>query len=130
MTPTKHLCIRQTIVRWFIKVRIARWVEDYQPGIVECELIDRLGKRSSFTIKLPVVTTEQLSSASEFPREGYLPCVAIASSSDDAGRDVIVVDTSLPLQEEADGGNTRFEVFADQVIETPRGYDDLAEPGR
>ena len=126
MTTTYgYVPVRQSIVRWFVNVAIVRWVGDYQPSIVECELIDLHGKRWLFIVKMPIVTSESLWSDSKFPRPGHLPCVAVSSGYDESGRKTIHIDTSLPCAEEAQDGTAHFEVFADQVIEAPNGYDDL-----
>ena len=43
-----------------IKVEISKYVDDYQPGVVECVFIDARGKKHFIVEKLPIITTADL----------------------------------------------------------------------
>jgi hypothetical protein len=103
-----------------ITVSIVRWVDDEpQPGIVECQLTDRFGKDWTFLEKCAVVSAEVLPT-SIYPQEGVIACRVLANGTDHNGREFAVVDTEQPCGVEADDGNTRFEVFADRLVELAR----------
>ena len=55
-----------------IKVEIVRFVDDSFPGFVECRLVDVWQRTWVFIEKVPVVTTEQLDSASVYPSRGVI----------------------------------------------------------
>jgi hypothetical protein len=101
-----------------IGVMIVRWVsDDPQPGIVECELTDRFGKVWRFIEKSAVVSSENLSSESRYPRPGVIPCQVIGRSRDESGREVAEIATESPWGVEAFDGTTRFHVFADELVQ-------------
>jgi hypothetical protein len=99
-----------------IQVLIVRWVDDEpQPGIVECSLIDRFGKDWLFLEKCAVVSSALLCSDSTYPQPGLIACQIISTGLDDHGREFVVLDTEQPWGINAVGGNSRFEVFVDQL---------------
>jgi len=100
-----------------IAVSIVRWVDDEPfPGIVECKLTDRFGKDWTFIEKSAVVSASSLTGDSSYPQPGVIGCRVITTGLDNGGREFVVADTELPLGIEAVDGNTRFEVFAGQVV--------------
>lgn len=99
-----------------IRVRIIRWVDDHQPGIVECRFADRSGREWTIIEKLPVVSDAPLSEGSAYPQPGAIACTVVSRSSDPSGREVAEVDTAMPFHIEAVDGETRFHVFADDLI--------------
>jgi len=102
-----------------ITVSIVRWVDDEpQPGIVECNLVDRFGKRWTFIEKSAVVSTATLDANSSYPQAAMIGCRIVTTGLDDNGREFALVDTELPRGIEADDGTTRFEVFTDQLQQT------------
>jgi hypothetical protein len=104
-----------------IKATIVRFTDDDQPGWVECKFIDAKGVTHLFEEKVPVVTVENLDAHSEYPREGKIGCTLIDAGFAGNGREVITVDTELPWGIESKVGQTRFEVFRDQVLEFDHG---------
>jgi hypothetical protein len=101
-----------------VDISIVRWVDDYQPGIVECQLTDRFGKVWCFIEKLPVVSMDNtLSATSSYPQAGVIACAVTKLGPDAAGREVVAIDTSAPWGVQAVDGTTCFQVFADQVVE-------------
>lgn len=71
-----------------IRVEIVRWVDEYQPGIVECRLTDRMGRIWLFHEKLPIVSLESLDRDRLYPRPGILACRIVAFGLDESGRRV------------------------------------------
>ncbi len=100
-----------------INVMLMRWVSDDQPGIVECQLIDRFGKVWRFIEKLPVVSTQPLCGADSYPQPGIVACQVIERGRDVSGREVAEIDTGTPWGVETIEGTTRFHVFMDQLVE-------------
>ncbi len=94
-----------------------RYVDDAFPGFVECRLTDTSGRAWLFTEKVPVVTTEDLDPNSDYPRPVIVACVIVARRLDAAGSELVTIDTGTPWGVEAAGGETRFEVRAEQVVE-------------
>ncbi len=101
-------------------VVIRRYVDDNQPGWVECCLTDAYGREWLFIEKVPLVTVENLDSASIYPRPGVIACQVIDRRVGTDEREVIVIDTKEPWLMEATTGDTRFEVRPEQLRESDR----------
>ena len=96
-------------------VQIDRFVDDHQPGFVECSLVDAHGTKHVFLEKIPVVTTETLWPGSAYPRPGAIACQVEREFKDPAGITLLQVSTELPWHVESTTGETRFTVQAGQV---------------
>jgi hypothetical protein len=100
-----------------VGVQIVRWVDgDPQPGVVEARLRDASGREWVFVDKWPIFAEEDLDAGSNYPRPGVIRCEVVASGRDDSGREVRTIDTSRPDGLEAEGGESRFDVLAEQII--------------
>jgi hypothetical protein len=95
---------------------IRRYVNDDQPGWVECALTDIRGKDWTFVEKVPVVTAEPLDAHSTYPQPVVIAC-EVVERRDEAGRESLVIDTAHPWGIAATTGETRFEVRPEQVVE-------------
>jgi hypothetical protein len=104
-----------------IKVTIERFTDESQPGFVECRFTDAVGNAHLFEEKVPVVSVEDLNSRSEYPRDGIVACRAIASRVAPDGREVVTVDTDQPWGIESKAGQTKFDVFREQLLEFSHG---------
>ena len=60
-----------------VGIELRRYVDDSQPGFVECWLTDANGREWSFVEKVPVVSTEDLDVGSNYPRPGIIACEVI-----------------------------------------------------
>jgi hypothetical protein len=100
-----------------IRATITRFVDDYQPGIVECRFVDAHGVEHVFVLKTPFVTSEWLGADSTYPLPGSIACHIIGSGETVRGKRVVTVDTTEPDAVESLAGISRFEVFADQLTE-------------
>lgn len=100
----------------WIKVSISGWVDDYQPGFVECRFDDRYGNTWRFVVKMPYVTVAELGPDSCYPCPGELPCHVTSRSHDASGRRVVWIATDWPYSVAPIDGTTRFEVFEEQMV--------------
>jgi hypothetical protein len=102
-----------------VRVEIRRYVDDHQPGWVECRLTDAHGREWSFTEKVPVVTAENLGAESSYPQRGVVACRIVGHRTGDA-LEVVVIDTTEPWGVMATTGETQFEVRPEQLEEFDR----------
>lgn len=76
-------------------VTITRFVDDHQPGWVECEFTDVDGQVHRFVEKAPVVSAQTLTAASSYPRPGLVSCRIEAEWGDQSGLDFVRVALDL-----------------------------------
>lgn len=99
-----------------IRVPIVRWVDDHNPGWVECALTDVAGLTWSLVDKLPIFSEDvNLDANSNYPQPGELACEIVGEEADSRGRKIIIIDTRSPWGVEAVDGTTRFHVLPEQV---------------
>lgn len=98
-----------------VAVRIVRFVDDYQPGIVACELVDADGHGHILIDKAPIFTDESLDVFSEYPRPGLVRCPAVRNWRDECGRDLIAINTAIPYCIESVEGLSEFVVLRSYV---------------
>jgi hypothetical protein len=99
----------------FISVQITAFVDDHQPGFVECGLTDAQGQVHRFIEKAPVVSRENLWSDSDYPRPGLIGCEVEAEWTDEAGRALAKVSTELPWHIESVDGVHQFTLLTSQL---------------
>jgi hypothetical protein len=85
-----------------LRVQIVRFVDDYFPGIVECQFQDADGQLHSIVGKIPYFTVAQLWSDSEYPQPGEAECQLLGPSMNGAVR--------ISLAEETTDGKSEFVV--------------------
>ncbi|MGJ7528336.1 hypothetical protein [Variovorax sp. GB1P17] len=100
-----------------IAIEISRWVDDAQPGWVECKLVDAKGWVHLFVEKGPVVTAEPLGPESSYPRPGSIACEIEAELTDAAGRSLARVSTTRPWDVASSAGESTFVVLASQLVD-------------
>jgi hypothetical protein len=93
-----------------VRVTIAAFIDEYQPGIVECWLTDVHGRTWKFHEKAPIVSAKDLWTDSEYPQTGSTACRVLESKRDPTGRQILTIETI-----ESVGGVAVFEVFAEQL---------------
>ena len=96
-----------------VAVEVTRFVDASFPGWVEFVLHDALGTRWTFVEKVPVLSAEALSEASDYPRPAMLECEVVPDSSASAG--LVKIDTSRPWGIEAEDGTSTFVVHQSQL---------------
>lgn len=99
-----------------LKVQIVRYVDDYFPGIVECELVDAAGHLHTFVEKGPVVSDKWPGPDDSYPMSGEINCEILEQWHDPDGRDLLRVTTEKPGYIETKDGATEFVVLSSQVI--------------
>ncbi|HVU90509.1 MAG TPA: hypothetical protein VHD36_24520 [Pirellulales bacterium] len=90
-------------------------VEEVWPMRVQCTLIDAAGKEWIFEDKHVIFTTADINTKSDFPQTGSIRCRIVETRVQQDGRTTVVVDTELPDHVESTTGETRFDVFAEQL---------------
>lgn len=99
-----------------LAVEISRFVDEQQPGFVECSLLDADGKKHLFIEKVPVVSLEDLRANTEYPKPGVVACETQDEWIDALGRTKVRVSTELPWHVESTEGETVFVVWAEQLV--------------
>lgn len=99
-----------------VKVEIVRFVDEHQPGFVECRLTDASGALHTFIEKVPVVTDESLWTDPKYPCTGAIACRLNGEFRDSAGRLLVRIDTEEPHGIESTLGESSFVVLFSQVI--------------
>jgi hypothetical protein len=97
-----------------VEVEITRYVNASFPGWVEFVLDDARGVRWTFVDKVPVVSTEDLTEASDYPRSAKIEC-EVVSDPDVAEPGLVKIDTSRPWGIEAKDGTSKFVVRHSQM---------------
>jgi hypothetical protein len=103
-----------------LTVEIVRFVDEHQPGFVECVLRDAANIEHVFVEKVPVVSTDNLWSTSDYPRVGAIGCVVQERWQDTDGRSLVRATTEQPWGIESTRGETSFVVHASQVVRSER----------
>ena len=98
-----------------LRVEIARFVDDSQPGWVECEFVDADGRRHTLRYKVPIFSTEWLDAASAYPQPGDAGCEVLAQWKGELGREVVRITTARPCDIESSEGLSEFVVLASQL---------------
>ena len=98
-----------------VPIQIVRFVDEHQPGWVECLMSDAEGIEHRFIEKAPVVTGKILSAASAYPQAGVIACEVIAQWSDVNGRAVSRVTTRRPWGIKSVAGASEFVVSSELV---------------
>jgi len=102
-----------------IAVRITRFVDEHEPGFVECTLVDATRKKHTFVEKAPVVNTENLWSTSVYPCQGAIACEVQERWYSPHGEEFVQVSTERPWSIESTEGLSSFVVAASQLTATP-----------
>jgi hypothetical protein len=98
-----------------LAVSILRFVDDHQPGFVECAMTDASGEVHLFLEKVPVVTTMNLTATSRYPVEGVIACEVEATWLDEELRSLCRINTKWPWGVESTRGQTSFVVLWSQM---------------
>jgi len=98
-----------------VKVTVTRFVDTYQPGIVECVLTDASGISHIFIEKVPIVSDQKLWIDSDYPCEGGIGCTVLERLVGQDGEPLVRIDTALPDHVESSDGKTVFVVGAREV---------------
>jgi hypothetical protein len=100
-----------------LAVEIVRFVDDYQPGIVVCELVDATGRRHTVIEKVPVVSIQEPNANSEYPQPGVARCTVLSRWRDAREQNLIRISTAEPDGIESSEGLSEFVVLQTQILE-------------
>ena len=98
-----------------VAVEITKLVDSSFPGWVEFVLRDANGTVWTFVEKVPVVTEDNLSAESVYPRQAWLACEVLSNAGGSLPAHLVRIDTSRPWGIEAVDGTTVFTVRREQV---------------
>jgi hypothetical protein len=96
-----------------VRVTITKFIDNSQPGWVECQFVDAFGRLHIFNEKVPIVTVEYLDEKSVYPQDGIIACEIIKRKND-----IIKVNIEKPWGVESITGETIFDVFNEKIIES------------
>jgi hypothetical protein len=95
-----------------ISANIIRFVDDHQPGWVECEFYDADGHRYILTDKAPIFTDNMMGADSNYPATGEIPCAVLKRFQDATGQHLACVSTANPCSIKSTEGLSEFTVPA------------------
>lgn len=101
-----------------VNIQIERFVDDDQPGIVECSLLDASGTQHVFVEKGPIVSADHLWSDSTYPQPGAIRCTVEAELFDQLGRHLVRINTETPWGIESTSGESSFVVLGSQLVDS------------
>lgn len=103
----------------FISAKIIRFVDNHQPGWVECEFSDADGRRHILTDKVPIFTDEMLAEDSVYPTPGKIPCEVLNRFQDGTGQHLVCVSTDKPYCIKSAQGLSEFVIPVSLLTTTP-----------
>lgn len=71
----------------------------------------------TFSLKIPIVTTQEKDITNIFPQDGFIRCVLLREWIDDLGRRIISVSTEKPDHVESVNEVSKFDLLFDQVTQ-------------
>lgn len=99
-----------------VHVAITAWIDDTQPGIVACALIDAWGHEHMIVKKAPIVTTAVLDQNSIYPQAGVIACEIVPEWIDQRGQRLVTISTERPWAIMSTTGVTHFDVQPESVV--------------
>jgi hypothetical protein len=96
-------------------VSIVRFVDETQPGIVECEFIDGFQQMHTLIDKVPIFSKHVLWSDSSYPQPGVARCQILEEFRDTSGRELARITIMRPDGLETVDGETEFIVDRSQI---------------
>ena len=100
-----------------IKILITSFIDDNQPGFVECKFYDAFGNQHIVQDKVPIVADKYLDANSEYPQDGIIACEIVSERSGSNGQKIFTVNTSKPWGVENIDGLTEFDVLEEKLFE-------------
>lgn len=98
-----------------LRVSIVRFVDEHQPGFVECEFIDAFGIIHTLIDKMPIFSLDDLWSDSVYPQPGLARCEVLGQSQDSQGRRLARVTIAKPDGLESSRGLSEFVVLESRL---------------
>jgi hypothetical protein len=98
-----------------LAVQAVRFVDEHQPGWVECEFRDAEGRTHKIIDKIPVLGLEDIWKDSSYPQPGMARCEVLDRWKDATGRELARITTDRPDGLESTDGLTEFVVVSEQL---------------
>jgi hypothetical protein len=108
---------RQRLQMIAIAIAITAWLDDAQPGVVACTLIDAWGHEHTIIEKAPVVTAVALDRNSIYPQPGVIACEVVQAWIDQHGRRLVTISTERPWGITSVEGQTHFDVQLERFMD-------------
>jgi hypothetical protein len=102
-----------------LRVSIVRFVDETQPGVVECEFTDANDRVHRLIDKVPIFSEHALWIDSQYPQPGDARCQILEEFRDQSGRELVHVTIARPDSLETTDGETEFVVLSSQVMPDP-----------
>jgi hypothetical protein len=102
----------------YFKVQITAFLDDWQPGWVECKFKDAYDCEVIIHEKVPVVSSEWLNKSSDYPTKGKIGCIVVNRYVDGEGQEIIKISTSTPWGIESIDGRNEFDLLPEQLFES------------
>jgi hypothetical protein len=99
-----------------VAVQIVRFVEEHQPAMVACELLDAEGHTHTLIDKDAMFTNEWLNAESDYPQAGRIRCEILDRWQDKQGRELIRITTAKPDWIESTDSKSELVVLATQLL--------------
>ncbi len=104
-----------------LPVSIIRFVDETQPGVVECEFTDARNRKHAVIDKIPMFSELDLWTDSAYPQAGAARCQVLESFTDESGLALVRITIDSPDHLETVDGEREFVVAKSQITEdTPR----------
>jgi hypothetical protein len=100
-----------------VRMQFTRFVDEWFPGWVECQFTDAHGRCWTFVDKVPIFTTDDLRSDSQYPQPGTIACMEVGRRRDEQGRELVRIDTGRVWGVASLEDETQFEVLTSQLTE-------------
>jgi hypothetical protein len=101
-----------------LRVSIVRFVDEHQPGFVECEFTDATGTVHTLVDKVPIFSLDDLWSDSVYPQPGLARCEVLGQSQDSLAHTLARVTIARPDGLESSRGLSEFVVLESQLSGT------------
>jgi len=98
-----------------LQVSIVRFVDEHQPGFVECEFTDATGTVHTLVDKVPIFSLNDLWGDSVYPQPGLIRCEVLEQSQDLRGHRLARVTIAKPDGLESSRGLFEFVVLESQL---------------
>lgn len=100
-----------------IRIKITSFIDDHQPGYVECKFTDAWNVEHTVHEKVPIVTDKWLNGNSEYPQDGDIAFEVVRTWIDEKGRTIFTVNIGKPWGVETINGLREFDILEEQITE-------------
>ena len=93
------------------------FVDEHQPGFVECAFTDAQGRPHKIVDKLPIFTSQNLWTDLEYPQPSVIRCEILDQKQDSSGRRVARVTIAKPDDLESLDGLCEFVLLRSEIFD-------------